>query len=43
MIKKEKESEGTTIRIKKGLMKENESPGKNRRTNMLEGNLDVKQ
>ena len=37
MIIKEKESERTTIRIRKWLTKENESPGRIRKTNMLEG------
>ena len=37
MIIKEKNLERTTVRIRKWLMKENESPGRIRRTNMLEG------
>ena len=37
MITKGKESEGTTVKIRKWLMKENESPGRIRITNMLEG------
>ena len=37
MITKEKVSEVTTVRIRKWLMKENESPGRIRITNMLEG------
>ena len=37
MIIKEKNLEWTTVRIWKWLMKENESPGRIRRTNMLEG------
>ena len=40
MIIKEKVSEGTTVRIRKWLMKENESP---RRNNMFEGDLDAKE
>ena len=37
MIIKEKESERTTVRIRNWLVKENESPGRIRRTNMLDG------
>ena len=37
MINKEKESEWTTVRIRKWLMEENESLRRIRRTNMLEG------
>ena len=36
MIIKEKGSEGTTVRIRKWLLKNNDSPGRIRRTNMLE-------
>ena len=37
MINKEKNLERTTVRIRKWLMKENASPGRITRTNMLEG------
>ena len=37
MINKEKESERTTVRTRKWLAKEDESLGRLRRTNMLEG------
>ena len=37
MINKEKNLERTTVRIRKWLMEENESPGRSRRTNMPEG------
>ena len=37
VVIKEKNLEQTTVRIRKWLMKEKESPGRIRRTNMLEG------
>ena len=40
MIIKEKNLEQTTVRIRKWLTKENESPGRN---NMFEGDLDAKE